>query len=809
MGWLAAIAGEENCRCYANMPDPEEQETGVSPARRGVSLRFAGFLSASTGVLAALCTAAMLTAPGPAGSAVGATIELMAQIPVVSEASALRAKKTEFLFGELSAAEARAVATFAAGKLGCHTGYNSAPASILKECYLSGSEATTLLTVGKAAALKYLDEGGEAPERMAQVIVVHGDKPKDEGVGIYSVGPLDGLGNLLQGAKIELIKSVHFNRRPLDMSDSSVEVPVGKILRSLRPILLESFGGVFPLLKEDFKPKEDGVLWLLPSVNMMSSVKARIARVVFNWFKDPEHFQASWMHTIPFGMAVVQTGDVEEWYAENITYCGQTFPTAEDMLAAERKGTLRKCKGNFKSANTWDVPGPNEGSAAYLASPPPSRTVPVTWATLGNGAIRWGEWELFATIRPGPGLSMHDIRWRGERILYELGVSDAQAYYGAPDSGHQFHYSDKAYSLSQLSAELVDGLDCPHGATYFTNSIYMLEDTSKASSIIQGAIFSDPAKAVPRKLLCVFESDGSEGSMWRHAQLSTRTVRGRAQRSLVVRTVSTVGNYDYISEAHFCEDGSIKAKNIFAGYPEVDHIAPYEDPPTRRLQKERPKSDKADYGTLFRGDTVANLHAHYVVWKVDLDVGGTKNEFHVTKATHTAVGGGIPRKVQVDRVVEREDPEERFIAQPTSPGLWRIINKEKTGSFTDEPKGYAIMIETAPAVQTLPDSHPYAKASTFAKRHLTVTKRKEDEPQAVHSLDHYAVAEPLLSVEDFLADRESLVGEDLVAWVGVGKEHITRAEDIPLISNFGVGFSLMPWNYNDINPGMSLPMTHP
>ena len=162
------------------------------------------------------------------------------------------------------------------------------------------------------------------------------------------------------------------------------------------------------------------------------------------------------------------------------------------------------------------------------------------------------------------------------------------------------------------------------------------------------------------------------------------------------------------------------------------------------------------------GDTVANLNAHYVVWKVDLDVGGTKTEFHVTKATdvyvygyaymvylciyiyiyicvlymciyiyiyiererererdtcikatHTAVGGGIPRKVQVDSVVEKEDPEERFIAQPTSPGLWRIVNKEKTGSFTDEPKGYAIMIETAPAVQMLPDSHPYAKASAI------------------------------------------------------------------------------------------------
>ena len=37
--------------------------------------------------------------------------------------------------------------------------------------------------------------------------------------------------------------------------------------------------------------------------------------------------------------------------------------------------------------------------------------------------------------------------------------------------------------------------------------------------------------------------------------------------------------------------------------------------------------------------------------------------------------------------------------------------------------------------------------------------------------------------------------EDLVAWISVGREHITRQEDLPLVSNFGVAFSLQPWNF--------------
>ena len=42
---------------------------------------------------------------------------------------------------------------------------------------------------------------------------------------------------------------------------------------------------------------------------------------------------------------------------------------------------------------------------------------------------------------------------------------------------------------------------------------------------------------------------------------------------------------------------------------------------------------------------------------------------------------------------------------------------------------------------------------------------------------------------------EKIVEEDLVAWVMMGLIHIPRAEDVPLISNFGSQFFIKPWNY--------------
>ena len=37
------------------------------------------------------------------------------------------------------------------------------------------------------------------------------------------------------------------------------------------------------------------------------------------------------------------------------------------------------------------------------------------------------------------------------------------------------------------------------------------------------------------------------------------------------------------------------------------------------------------------------------------------------------------------------------------------------------------------------------------------------------------------------------------------QEHIVRQEDIPLVSNFGLSFSLQPWNFFDLNAGSNPP----
>jgi primary-amine oxidase len=432
-----------------------------------------------------------------------------------------------------------------------------------------------------------------------------------------------------------------------------------------------------------------------------------------------------------------------------------------------------------------------------------------TWQVTPGGSVQWGDWELVVTVRPASGLALHEVRWMGERVIYELSLSDAHAYYSGPSPGKQFHYSDKAYSLSQISADMVEGLDCPPGATFLNAATWI-------SSWPNATYTYDPALAKPMKLACVFESPGWQGSSWRHTQLLNRHVTGRRGRMLVVRAVGTVGNYDYITEVRFGEDGHIHVGEDFAGYPEMDRqLASAEGGPSATPGRMLDTSGgKPEWGSTVhkgerpdqQGDNVQLLHAHFALFKVDLDVLGTSNDFLITRSAVSTEDGGLPKKVQVTKRVDREDNSTLLVANASAPGVWRVVNRGKLNARSGTPRGYAIQIGSSPAVQTLPRDHPFSIAGSFALRHLTVTKQKDEEPSGVHSLDFYALDDPIYSVDAFQADEESLVGQDLVCWVSIGKDHIGRTEDQPLVSNFGAYFTITPWDYHLENPQMQLDM---
>ena len=66
--------------------------------------------------------------------------------------------------------------------------------------------------------------------------------------------------------------------------------------------------------------------------------------------------------------------------------------------------------------------------------------------------------------------------------------------------------------------------------------------------------------------ICVFDWV-EDHEIWRHMDGSK--TRGYVRKTVVVRSIATVGNYDYIMDVKFREDGEINVETRFAGYPET------------------------------------------------------------------------------------------------------------------------------------------------------------------------------------------------------------------------------------------------
>nr|BAG59239.1 unnamed protein product [Homo sapiens] len=89
------------------------------------------------------------------------------------------------------------------------------------------------------------------------------------------------------------------------------------------------------------------------------------------------------------------------------------------------------------------------------------------------------------------------------------------------------------------------------------------------------------------------------------------TPAGLKGQVLVLRTTSTVYNYDYIWDFIFYPNGVMEAKMHATGYVHATFYTP----------------EGLRHGTRLHTHLIGNIHTHLVHYRVDLDVAGTKNSF--------------------------------------------------------------------------------------------------------------------------------------------------------------------------------------
>lgn len=97
------------------------------------------------------------------------------------------------------------------------------------------------------------------------------------------------------------------------------------------------------------------------------------------------------------------------------------------------------------------------------------------------------------------GITFHDIRFRGNRIVYELSLQEQYVAYSGYGGAGQVVYFDSYFGIGMASFPLKRGIDCPESAEYMSSTNMGLSGT-----IVESI-----------DAICIFEED-SQTTEWRH-----------------------------------------------------------------------------------------------------------------------------------------------------------------------------------------------------------------------------------------------------------------------------------------------------
>ncbi|XP_059992028.1 membrane primary amine oxidase isoform X3 [Lagenorhynchus albirostris] len=211
------------------------------------------------------------------------------------------------------------------------------------------------------------------------------------------------------------------------------------------------------------------------------------------------------------------------------------------------------------------------------------------------------------------------------------------------------------------------------------------------------------------------------------------------------------------------------------------------------------------YGNQVGKHTLGTVHTHSAHYKVDLDVGGLENWVWAEDMAFvpTAVPWSPKHQIQrlqvTQKLLETEEQAAFPLGGPSPRYLYLASNHSNKWGH---PRGYRIQTVSF-AGEPLPQNSSMERALSWARYQLAVTQRKEAEPRSSSIFNQNDPWAPTVDFADFI-NNETIVGEDLVAWVTTGFLHIPHAEDIPNTVTVGnsVGFFLQPYNFFDQDPSV-------
>ncbi|MCA4965444.1 primary-amine oxidase [Pseudomonas sp. Y24-6] len=406
--------------------------------------------------------------------------------------------------------------------------------------------------------------------------------------------------------------------------------------------------------------------------------------------------------------------------------------------------------------------------------------------TITGNSIHWQNWDFHVRLdsRVGPILSTvtYDDQGKKRKVMYEGSLGGMIVPYGDPDGGWYFKaYLDSGdYGMGTLTSPIARGKDAPANA--------VLLDATLAD-------YTGKPTTVPRAM-AIFERYA--GPEYKHQEMGQPNL-STERRELVVRWISTVGNYDYIFDWVFQQNGTI---GIDAGATGIEAVKGVK---TSTMRDATAKEDTR-YGTLLDHNIVGTTHQHIYNFRLDLDVDGENNSLVEVNPVVASNDRGGPRTSTMQTEQQVVGTEQQA-AQKFDPSTVRLLSNFSKENKVGNPVSYQLIPYAG-------GTHPVAKGANFGKdewlyhrlsfmdKQLWVTRYSPDEKYPEGKYPNRSDKDSGLG--QFTQDNQAIDNTDNVVWLTTGTTHIARAEEWPIMPTEWVHVLLKPWNFFDETPTLNL-----
>lgn len=352
-----------------------------------------------------------------------------------------------------------------------------------------------------------------------------------------------------------------------------------------------------------------------------------------------------------------------------------------------------------------------------------------------------------------------------------MALSDMVIPYADPR--HPFH-KKAAFDLGDV------------GAGVMANNLKLGCDCLGSIHYLNAVLNTDKGEPWPMEnVVCVHEQDAGIG--WKHTNYRTGKAAIVRNRELVVQSIITVANYEYIMAFIFNQAGEVKYEVRATG---VVSTQPIDD------------GVEVPWGTIVHPGVLAAHHQHIFSLRVDPAIDGQNNRL-VHEEAHPMPRSdfnphGVGYAVQ-ETLIDRSGG---FDINTDHNRTFKIQNSSVRNRVNGKPVAYKIH---APPFQKLladPDSFHFKRAE-FADHNIYATKYRDGELYAGGEYTNQSRGGD--GVRSWANRKDDIRDTDLVLFIQFGLQHATRIEDFPVMPCEIIHVVFKPVNFFDKNPALDVP----